>query len=555
MNFILKIAPSFLKKFDEYLRVNHTWLWTTRIHLHLYASLLATILFSGLGLIYVVDIMEVPSRHDQNFLFGILMVPAVALALYFVYNMSLFNVDKSAGRRFKYQEFFLFIIYYLSFCLPLVIPFSASMILNERIDSLVENATFEEDKKTYNKALIYFPHDNSGDYSYFPSDTAYLVYEKRNDNEYDDNLSAIEAAAMAAADAKAAAQSVTMDLENSDVHDSLSNAWDLMRDSIYYHKGVFKHTRPRLYYSNSLEWNNSWNYDDYGYLNNFSPDEKTVDKSHIADSLFHIYLRGINISKEPTNARKDITAFLKLVQKYHQDTLINADFVYTNFKKNVYGGIPFNADYMRMAVSDLDDNISHIQTAKSKHVSAWDRDTHVFLVIFIFVLTVIFQVYKNVHWSELLISAGVAAVLITLIVFVTIMLNFVGIRSDSYIPLGLALLFLAASVRGFYITRFSRPLNQINILLYYGMPYFPVIILAFLVEYFEIFKIAYFDKYKHYVVNDEGVKELVYNDAYFQLVDDIWMWTFIGGVVMFVFVWNSYLKTLFLRYWSLPKKK
>ncbi|MBA3898872.1 MAG: hypothetical protein H0X62_01470 [Bacteroidetes bacterium] len=156
MKFTQKISPPFLKRADIYLRKNHPWIWATKVHLHIYLAFLLACIFSLVGLFYNIDVNQVPTGNDQDVLFNLLFVPAALFGVFIIYNMSLFNPDKSAAYRFKYQEFFLFLIYIFSFFLPFVIPYSAGLILNERISALVSDETYEQDVTAFNYGRIFF---------------------------------------------------------------------------------------------------------------------------------------------------------------------------------------------------------------------------------------------------------------------------------------------------------------------------------------------------------------------------------------------------------------
>ncbi len=537
MNFALKISPPFLRKLDAYLRINHSWIWTTRIHLHIYIALLLSVLFASLGLVYHISINDVPSVNDQNTFFGLLFIPATVFLIYMIYQMALFNTDKSAAYRFRYQEFSILLIYLFTFFLPLLIPYPASLILNGRISNLVSDNELQRDQNSFNEALIFLPVSNASFYYYYPSDSAYLDtrQSKTFRNEYYD-----------------AEEAVNTD----DTTISTRRQWALLADSIYHHKGVFKNTRPKLYYRNTRIWSKNSLYGYNTYMTN-DLTESTAE-SNLRDSLFLLYLDKINIVRDPNEASKHISQICELLYKYthfeggvlDQKTILN-DFLKHSYSESYCNNYPFL--YNKIYTST--DNITNIYRAKLRDdINAWDKNVLFVLFIFIFCITTIFQIYKNVHWKQVLLGAAILAILFTLICIIEVVSNFDG-KFISFAGAFLSLLFLLTTIKGFFIKKFSWVLNQMAVILAFCLPYFPLIILAYLDQHHHIFTISYFDKYLEPFKSHDGTISWSYNKEYRELVTLIWISTFWGGILSYVFIWNSYMKTLFLRFWNLPKTK
>ena len=523
MNFILRTAPPFLRKADAYLRINHSWIWTTRIQIHLYLGLILGLVFSIVGLLYSIDLTDVPGSNSQNTFYMILFVPATAFCIYMLYNMSLFNTDKSHAYRFKYQEFFLFLIFFFTFCLPLLIIYPASMILNARIANLVEDDQFETDKEQLNRGLVFFP-VSKYEYDYYPSDSLYIyetiTHPVNNDNEY--NAPHLQRR------------------EN-------------MKELIFTHSGEFEKSRPKLYYHHSRDWTNTYSYGRYrrNSMRHHDFNAKAAERVSIQDSLYRMYIDSVNIYHDPEVAKRHISEMHLLLKKYNGNYDVDKQRILNNFMTNYYKP---GDQRLEIALQTVKDNVTAIYYAKNKYVSAWNLDVFRSLLIFAFCFTLLFQVFKNVHWKQLLLALGIAACLLTLVIIVEVISRF---RGEFFALTGVILpfLLLALSVAGFRIKKFHWIFNQANIYLTWLLPFYPLIILAYLANYHQFFGMDYFDRYKVEITNQYGRKDWIYSDAYYILVSKIWHYTFWAGILSYVFLWNSFLKLLYLRYWSLPKNR
>jgi len=509
MNFILKISPPFLRKLDDHLRINHTWLWTTKIHLHIYLSVIASLLFSVIAMLYRVDITAAPGLHQQDIFFVLLFIPAVILGLFMIYNMSLFNSDKSQGYRFRYQEVLLFLVTFFSFCLPLLIPFPAAFILNDRISALEEDAQFIADERDFNEGVPFFP-TSPYNYQYFPSDSVYL-FATGNYNDSELN--------------------------------SHRQQWGRMRDSIFWHRGVYRDARPYLYYTDDRlfgPYNYRYTRLDFPYVNR--------------DSIYNAYLRKINIARDPAVIAPAIAKMARLLNKYSEGIAVDQQLVLSRFINHEYKPDNMGGELLDETLRNCIANISAIEDAKCFNCAAWQREVWMLLALFIFCFTIVYRVYKNVHWQQLLIAVAV----------ITGGLAIIAIFEDAFRTYGsiflnigmfLPLVLLCVSIKGLSIRSYSWVFSQANILLSGFLPFYPMIVLYYLSHYFGILECSFFDGYKEIITEPSGYQRVVYNMDYYQLLKTIWTCTFSFGILSYVFIWNCYLKTLYLRYWSLPKNK
>jgi hypothetical protein len=136
MKFVLKLAPGFLRRFDEYLRLNHPWFWATRLHLNLYLAIFSTAISVAIGFIIPTDMGDTPHFMYLGNILRILAIPAIAWLILEFRQLSLYNADKSHGKQSAYREFFVLIVYLITFALPLTFPVPATMILEHRIQNL-----------------------------------------------------------------------------------------------------------------------------------------------------------------------------------------------------------------------------------------------------------------------------------------------------------------------------------------------------------------------------------------------------------------------------------
>ncbi|NQY10486.1 MAG: hypothetical protein HRT71_13365 [Flavobacteriales bacterium] len=542
MNFLRKISPPFLKNIDTFLRVNYSWIWATKIHIHLYLTVLLTSFFSIVALIYHIDLVDVPSINDQGGFWGILFVPAFAFLGFMLYHMALFNPDKSGAIRFKYQEFFVFLLYIISFSLPLAIPYVSTYVLNTRIEALADSKQLEEEEHKFQYGKPYFS-PYAYNYHYYPNDSLYLIL-----HEYDLSSGRYD-----------------YDPDYAKEIDSLIGpelfleylSWETMRDSIFYHRGVFKKKRPKLYFQdkyNSSFPNASLTY----YTNPNNTYERYTEYQYLdpiyrqKDSIYQLFLENVNINRNERVAIQHIGEFEKLLIKYGDTTSIDKQMVFAQFKAHNYSkSIGHIELYDEIGLTDR--NMSNIHRSKVKDSIIYKFEWYILILILVFILTVIYTIYKNVHWTQMLLSIGIIAILITVIAVITVIFRF---REEFVLSCAVffVLFCLALSVKGFWLKRFSWIFSQTNILLTFALPFYLLLVLFYLDEVHDIFEISYFDKFLEPKTNSYGEEYMDYNNEYHKLVSRIWGFVAWCSPIIYLLLWNSYLKTLYLRYWFLPKK-
>lgn len=518
MNFILKIAPAFLKKLDGYLRANHTWIWATRIHLNLYLSVLLSLLFILLGFLYKMDVKDVISTSEQNFFFGILFIPATILLGFFIYNMSIYNPDKSAGYRFRYQEFFVFIIFFITLSLPLLIPYPTSWVLNERVANIKDVKALEKQAVSFELGSYYYP-SNRHNFAYFPNDSAFL---SRLHNEK------------------------SIHGQTADVYEKIrleNDSWRKLNDSIFDHKGVFINTRPHLYYRNYVGGYYSYYQGNYSghpqpNLENFNLEKNNVFKAKKEQLILH---RNNGLAKDYINK------FAELLFIYSDLSELNTEQIFSDYSQHIY--FPsYVHKYLKHPIHVAASNMHQIRSAQIKDVISWNLDMYKGLSLAIFCICLVFQVFKSTHWSQLLRSILFIGLLYTLVLVIDAATSFKSgfiLIFTMYSSVIIAII----SLRGFDLKRFSTLFVQFNIYLSFISPFFFLILLAYLENVHQFFFWSWFDGYKE--INQLGL--LDYGDAHYAMIKQWYYSALWIGIFSYIFIWNSYLKSLYLRYWSLPK--
>lgn len=520
MNFILKISPAFLKRFDHYLRVNHPWIWATRIHLNLYFSVLLSLFFIALGLFYQMDPKNVITESEQNFFFGILFIPAVILLGFLIYNMSIYNPDKKEAYRFKYQEFFVLLIYYSTLSLPLLIPYPASWVLNARIANIQDSEILEQQAVSFELGSYYFP-SNRANYQYFPNDSIFLISLNSQMTGWKPGKEYIE----------------RIHLQNT--------IWKKLRDSIFDHKGVFKNQRPPLYYTSFID-----EYDGYSFRNGVYgeyPQANLNNFSLLENDIFKSKKRQLLLHPNEGLAKDYINKFSELLFIYSDVDEVTTSKIYEDYSLNIYFPSYAYQD-LRFEIQKTASNLHQIKSAKIKTSLSWSLKTYTSLAFAVFLISLLFQIFKNSHWSQLLRSALFIGLFYTVVLVIDAASNF----SNGFlliIPFYSFIVIAILSLRGFILQKFSTLFVQFNIYLTLLSPFFFLLLLGYMHNVHQFFYWSWFDGYKE--MDNEGI--LDYGFAHSQMISHYYDWALWIGVLSYVFIWNSYLKSLYLRYWSLPK--
>jgi hypothetical protein len=491
----MRYMPKPIKKLDQYLRINYPWLWETRIHINLFMAGVILLLFVLLGFLFKIDLTEVLGRRETFQLYLTLFIPAFIWLVYMIYTMVLFNSEKSFGYRFKYQELFVFLIYLVTFSLPLLVPYSTVRVIDFRTGNLISDKKLMEDMQAVNYGSLYFPL-NLYDYNCYSNDSIYLeIIEKGIDSEI---------------------------LRNYELD-------YYTMDSIFKQIGRFSAQRPKLYFKATSQF----------YI------------SEEQDSLLREFICKRNIDKSPDIAKEKINKYINTLRKYSDIAEINEDEILSDYLNNEYIG-SYTSKVIRDDIIQMLSTIERITAANELSGSMYDKEPIWVLFFFVFYLAIAFNVFKNVHWKQLILS-------IVFISFSLILLAIIDLiyRSEGNIVLCGSLLIiiigLIISFEGFRTKRFSVIVNQSVALLNFTLPILPFLILFFMDEILDFYKWPYFDKYMETYETTYGT-EARYSSMFYALKETVIQFTIWGGLLFYTFFWNSYLKVLYIKFWSLPKK-
>ncbi|MBL4577058.1 MAG: hypothetical protein JKX74_01220 [Flavobacteriales bacterium] len=528
MSFILKYAPAFFQRLDNYLRVNHPWLWSTRIHITMYLALILSGVFALVGWAYGLDIRDLPTLGDSEGFFSLLIIPTVIFMVFTVYHMALYNSDKSYGRKFLYQEFFVFFIYTLSFILPFVIPYSAQLMVDHRIADLVDDEELHLDHKNYDYGRMYFP-DDSYDYDYYPSDSIYI-------DEYHRKALGFVGGTEAEL---AAYQEWQQELYQ------MHREWENMKDSIYQHEGVFLHERPYLYLDRRY-----FRKAEYYYV------DERKDLWEIEDSLLEEFVYQRNIDRDIAYATEGIANVVRLMDQYSYVSDIKADLdeqtILEDYRAHNYKW-SFSEKYLGPNLHKARGNMNRIAEAKNFDGYMYDGFWFMFMFVFLYYCAIFFNVFKNVHWKQFLLGLVVIGAGWAVFGIIDVMYNFRGDLMMSSLMILLGLCFWQ-SFRAFSATRYTVWMNQAVVLLNFLLPVVPFAILGFMDVVLDFFHWEYFDQYREMKFY-YGEWHWDYTDEYHIVVEAIRLITFWAGILIYPFVWNTYVKILYLRLWALPSNK
>jgi hypothetical protein len=528
MKIILRISPHFIRRFDSYLRTNHPTFWATLFHLNLYCAILFMILFSLFGLLIRVDIQDIPSQSYITTVFVLLFIPATAWLIFMIKQLSLFNIDKIFGLHKRFSEFGIFIIYFITFALPLVIPYSTVTVLNLRIANLVNQKDVNEDITNYFKGKMFFPTEKY-DYEYYFDNMSYLKYGDQKTFSQILSLPDIEAYI--------------------NKYDTLSEAqvdyindipYNNLKDSVFYQSGEFKIKRPSLYYIIEVYPTRE--------LENSRKVELTYDK--YIDSVIINFQYRQNLTRDVEAARKQIILFCELFNKYSYERRCDPDRVLTDYINHNYEQSYANR-VLSDPIRDIKSNLKSIINAKQFSGYMYYNEMMVFLFVFCFYITIFFNIFKNVHWRQFLLGLSVFAVLATILIILDLIFDF---RFKLFITFTIliSIFCLIFFIKGFRAKQFDLFTNQSVILLNILFPILPYLLLSYLVNVHDFFDWICFDSFKYSGEQTDGTFYSYYGNFY-QLKRDIFWWTFWAGIILYFVLWNTLLKRIYIKLWALPR--
>jgi len=516
MNWIFRIAPRELRLIDVYLRENYPWIWATRIHFTVYLTILLGVFAALVGLITPVDVQNPMSSGDIMTFFGVFMFPTIILMGYIIFQLCLFSVDKRKGKSSFFRPLFIFPLMTFSVVSPLIMPYSISFVLNEKVANLAEEQQVTQDLIDLQRTK-YFVNSGEGDYKYFGTEKEYLRYWSLGQEG----------------------------------RDNIKNYRKSFKKSIYYHEDEHINARPRLYkvknYSSGYNiYSSGWDFDKEVHFKNEVKQfyhEQNLDLSFVQAEK---YLNHLNFCIDRYTKRGSIDVG-RVIDELENNIYSDC---YSNTRRN-RSGSHYNYDVLIVndSFNESSNNLAHIKRAQLNYLPSYTGVIFLGFLWASFIIALLLFIFKLVHWKQFLLSILVIGIYLTIIGIIEVVGRFKG---DFFTIM--AALFLVASIiflnKVWSLQKFSVVVNQIAIVAFMSLPFFPIMILAYLNQQMDVFEISYFDQYL--IENTDTYRP--YSQEYYDLIEVIWRNTFWGGIIFFYLMGLPYLKKVFLRLMSLPKK-
>jgi MFS family permease len=518
MNWIFKIAPRELRLIDVYLRENYPWIWATRIHFTVYLTILLGVFAALIGLITPVDVQNPMSSGDIMTFFGVFMFPTIILMGYIIFQLCLFSVEKRKGKSSFFRPLFVFPLMMFSVVSPLIMPYSISFVLNEKVGNLAEEEQLKQDVIDLQKAK-YFVNSGEGDYKYFGTEKEYLRYW-------------------------------SLDQEP---RDNIKNYRKTFKKAIYYHEDEHINVRPRLYkvknyssgYNSYYSSYSGWDFDEEVHFKNEVKQfyhEQNLDLSFVQAEK---YLHHLNFCIDRYTDYESIDVG-RIIDELENNIYSDC---YSNTRRNRSGSYNYDVLIVNDSFNESSKNLGHIKRAQLNYLPS---HTDVIFLGFLwasFIITLLLFIFKLVHWKQFLLSILIIGIYLTIIGIIEVVGRFKG----EFFPI-MAILFVVASIiflnKAWGLQKFSVVVNQMAIVAFMSLPFFPIMILAYLTQQMDVFEISYFDQYL--IKNTDAYRP--YSQEYYDLIEVIWLNTFWVGIIFFYLLGLPYLKKVFLRLMSLPKK-
>jgi hypothetical protein len=277
------------------------------------------------------------------------------------------------------------------------------------------------------------------------------------------------------------------------------------------------------------------------------------DSNHEIDSVINRFLYQQNLTRDPRVAKEQIVLFCNLLKKYSGEDRVDPQTILNDYNSHNYI-TSYSANKLDYSIKDAYRNMKNINYSKYFLSYMYSQYILVFFFVFIFYIAIIFNIFKNVHWKQFLLGASVFAVLTTLLIIFDVLFNY---RFQFFITVSMLIIILAIIlfIRGFKAKQYDVFINQSAILLNVLFPILPYLLLTYLSTSFHFFEWLYYGT---------GISDLssTYSYSYFENTFDpefyhfkmnvLW-WTFWSGIILYIILWNTLLKKLYVKLWALPK--
>lgn len=555
MKWIYSIAPKALKRLDNHLRVNYVWIWATRAHLAIYLALVLSLFFCVIGLLIPMDIQQLMQVKDiLNFFFP-LLIPAYLLMGYYLFQLVLFNVDKKFARNKSWYIIPIFLLTNLSLLSPFLIPVGMSVVLNHKISSVVTDEEFIEDRNHLLKAC-FFSYNREYDFGYYVDDQEYL-----SQNNYTTFRPRIY-------------------VEEESYEDKYKI---VLRDSIFYHKGIFTHQRPKLYRLANEESRSfilDKEFEVKGAKNRITQESTPVLPHYILDSLNILFYKSLNTNYDLDTAQFYLGKLNQHIQKYTKFDVVNVDKIIADHQANRYQNYTLNSlrnykligtdysydsyDYTEVVSRHspyykphkyipelIKKRLKNIATAKNNF---FPNSSGTFLKVMFYVtffLSVLIVLFKMVHWKQFLLIFLLTGILLAVIGVFEGVFRLRGFSLNN-ITLVIMLLSYLKLFTTYKAGNYFWLNNQLVIFAFLFMPFTFLFLLSYLANVLNFWDWEYF-LINYRELSRDGT-HLEYTPAYYALKDRVYFWSFHGGLFFFVVLLPGLHKT-FIRLQALPKAK
>lgn len=179
-----KLIPSFLKRLDQYLLLNHPLIWISKIHYILFYGVLLNAVSALIGWTIPLDLIYPQDLALWYFLFSVI---SVVILCFWIYRVVIFNIEKKFGNRKWTDEYKVFFLNFICVFTLFSFPFPFATIYNARVANYVNDSVLINDINTLNKAEAYMVNELGNYSSYYDTIDNKDYYDIRSFVQYDVN--------------------------------------------------------------------------------------------------------------------------------------------------------------------------------------------------------------------------------------------------------------------------------------------------------------------------------------------------------------------------------
>ena len=508
---------------------------------------------------FVVAIMIPVSRTDTPDVltwYGLGFIPSFLWGIFIIYRLVKYNSEKLFGNRKLIHNFIEMPTYIIQLILPMGIPLILGFVLMFRVAVVEEDDQLANDKVAFEEAQPFFTFDyGTGNYYYQDFDNQYYdnyIHEIDYDflNEmflYFENDEAFYKYIITSKGGDEYINSQDLILR-----DSLNRYNQILKDSIVFHKGIFKDSRPKLYPYLFYHFSYGPNQAESKYFDNvfsLDPDSSKQyyfyknyrDDAFVKDKLSRLLkeMKNFGFNTDPVFTANELMELFKLNVYYtDEETIIN---------KKVAGFDHLVGQYKRQ--------INYIQDCKNKDFF-FAYDDQMYQVIFgvIFFLSLVLGLFKNMSWVEFLVGLFIA-VLIPILTGISMAI--MRFDKDS-VYFTFWFIFVILFIWGIIEKQKGLRRKRGAFLLmipHLCMAFFPVFILATLVDVYHLWDWSYFDRYLIHSPTKHNPNRMIYMDEYWNIREKSVGVMMVVGYLLYLFIlYPLWIKMDWIKFMAKPKR-